>query len=86
MKFKKKLSLFIRQYQTRQHLHHLPEHLYDDIKRSTQEINIEVNKNTILTISLTTLRRLFKGVQNGYIITASYCTVCIRNVGYTGPK
>ena len=61
MEFKKRIRKILRQYQTRQHLNHLPEHLFEDIKRSSQEINSEVNKNAFVTTLLNAVQHLLTG-------------------------
>ena len=74
------INKFLRQYQTRQQLKKLPEHLYEDIKRSSEEVTNEVNKNSLIHILLNTFVQLFKGVWNGYLSTIRYFTFCFRYV------
>lgn len=61
MKIKNRVSRLINQYQTRQQLRNLPEHLFKDIGQSNQKIKQECDKNGFITLLLQSLRYLIKG-------------------------
>lgn len=61
MKLKNLFRKLLCQYQTRQHLSHLPEHLYEDIKISHQDIAAEISKNSVISIMLRSAKRLLRG-------------------------
>lgn len=48
-----------RKYQTRQHLHRLPAHLFKDIACTPQQIKTELHKNRLMPLIFKTLRQLF---------------------------
>ncbi|GLS90262.1 hypothetical protein GCM10007916_13290 [Psychromonas marina] len=58
---KDSLKQLLRDYQTRQHLRHLPTHLFKDIARTPKQINNEINKSGFIALFIFTFRRLIKG-------------------------
>lgn len=46
-----------RDYQTRQHLRHLPTHLFNDIAQTPEKISNEINKSTLVSLFLAIFRR-----------------------------